>query len=74
MKTIQKTLLAAAVAAAAIAAVPSQASAWTCGARSATGGWGVGWHHSLWRAKRIALRQCAINTPRGYWCRVVRCV
>jgi hypothetical protein len=75
MKTIQKTLLAAMIATAAFAAAPSQASAaWTCGARSATGGWGVGWAPSLWRAKRIALRQCAINTPRGYWCRVVRCV
>jgi hypothetical protein len=46
---------------------------WTCGARSYTGGWGVGWAPSRNRAARIALRNCAVNTPRGYYCRIVRC-
>jgi hypothetical protein len=25
------------------------------------------------RARRIALSQCAIRTPRGYWCRIRYC-
>jgi hypothetical protein len=74
MTNLTKTTLAAAIATFGFSAVPSQASAaWACGARSATGAWGVGASHSLWRAKRIALVQCAVNTPRGYRCYIVRC-
>lgn len=74
MTNLTKTTLAALIGTFAFAAVPSQASAaWACGARSATGGWGVGASPSLYRAKRIALLQCAVNTPRGYRCYIVRC-
>ena len=51
----------------------SEAAAWTCGASSATGGWGLGWAPSLYRAKRIALVKCAAHTPRGHMCYLVRC-
>jgi hypothetical protein len=57
----------------AMAMSPSQAAAWTCGARSATGAWGVGWSGSLRQASRIALYQCAARTPRGYYCRITYC-
>lgn len=74
MKTMTKTTAAAAIAILTMAAAPSQAAAWTCGARSATGSWGLGWSGSLYRAKRVALYQCAARTPRGHWCRITYCV
>jgi hypothetical protein len=70
---MKKTLAALVIAASAMTLFPADAGAWTCGARSRTGGWGVGWAPSLWRAKRIALSNCAVHTPRGYYCRITSC-
>lgn len=70
---MKKLLLSLAVAGFAFAMMPSDAYAWKCGARSATGGWGVGWAPSRARAARIALNYCSANTPRGYWCRITYC-
>jgi hypothetical protein len=74
MTKISKALAVAAIGMAAMAMSPSEAAAWTCGARSATGAWGVGWSGSLNQARRIALYQCAVRTPRGYYCRITACV
>ncbi|HWL83760.1 MAG TPA: hypothetical protein VNR89_22620 [Roseomonas sp.] len=74
MSKISKALAVAIIGMSAMAMSPSQASAaWTCGARSATGSWGVGWSRSIHRARRIALYQCALRTPRGYYCRITTC-
>lgn len=50
-----------------------EAQAWYCKATSPTGSWG--WGRSGYRnqAARIALNECAINTPRGYYCRLRYC-
>lgn len=74
MSKIGKALAVAAVGMSAIAMSPSEAAAWTCGARSPTGSWGVGWSYSIRRARRIALYQCAIRTPRRYRCYITYCV
>ena len=52
--------------------VASEASAWTCVARSRTGsyGWGAG---SLGYARGRALVECAVRTPRGYTCYITSC-
>ena len=55
-------------AAALLALIPSDASAWSCRAASATGGWGVGASPNRNVANQIALRECAIHTPRGVVC------
>jgi hypothetical protein len=70
MKKILACLL---VAGSALAMSSTSAWAWSCGARSATGSWGVGHAYSRHRAARIALTYCAVNTPRGYVCYVTRC-
>lgn len=68
-----KAITASLVITIAFALIPSPASAWNCGARSPTGAWGWGYSVSLYRAKRIALVNCAVRTPRGYTCYVSRC-
>jgi hypothetical protein len=42
-------------------------------ARGGTGASGWATSSSLARAKRNALRQCAIRTPRGYMCYITFC-
>jgi len=65
---------AASVIIAGIAALtPSKAMAYYCVARSATGSWGWGTSGSLSGAKGIALYQCAVRTPRSYYCYVTYC-
>ena len=69
-----KAIIASLVVAAAVAMIPSQASAaWTCGARGTTGATGWGYSVSLYRARRIALANCAVRTPRGYTCYLTGC-
>lgn len=51
----------------------SEASAWYCHASSSYGSWGWATNRSLKRAKRTALRQCAVRTPRGYMCYITFC-
>jgi hypothetical protein len=53
--------------------MPSEASAWYCEARGGTGASGWGTSYYLANARRIALRQCAVRTPRGYMCYVTGC-
>jgi hypothetical protein len=55
-----------------IALVPDSAYAWYCRADSPRAyGWGRA--GSLYRAKRIALYQCAIRTPRWQTCYISWC-
>jgi hypothetical protein len=52
----------------------TDAMAWTCTARSANGSSGWGSHpSSLNYAKRRALNECAIRTPRNYTCVLTGC-
>ena len=61
------------IAAALVAIIPSEASAWYCRARSATGSLGWGSSYYLANANRIALVNCAVRTPRGYTCFITSC-
>ena len=72
---MKKYLAVAAIAAAAFATTsfvtPSSAEAAYCVARSPyASGWGQG---SLSYARRRALHECAIRTPRGYTCYITSC-
>lgn len=51
----------------------SPASAWYCSARGTTGASGWGRSNSLGSAKMIALRECAVRTPRGATCYIMYC-
>jgi len=73
IKRIKQLLSAAALAAVLAPALASDASAWTCHARSPTGSWGWGSAGSIPAAQRRALYECAVRTPRGYVCRITRC-
>ncbi len=66
-------LLAMGLATAMLTAVPASAHAWYCYASSPTGSYGWARFRSLRRARRAALYQCAIRTPRGYYCRIRYC-
>jgi hypothetical protein len=69
-----KSLLAAIVATATLtAAVPSPALAWYCSARATTGASGWGRSPNLAYAKTIALRECAVRTPRYATCYIMYC-
>ena len=52
---------------------PQSAEAYKCYARSSqASGWG--YHtHSLNYARRRALSECAVRTPRGYTCYITSC-
>ena len=63
----------AAIAAALVGMMPSEASAWYCEARGGSGARGWGTSYNLARARRIALVQCSVRTPRGYMCYVTGC-
>ena len=62
------------IAAATLAIFSSEASAWVCTAHSPTGsyGWGSS-SYSLAYARRRALLECAVRTPRGYRCYITGC-
>jgi hypothetical protein len=69
-----KSLLAAIVVAATLAtAIPSPALAWYCSARGTTGASGWGRSGNLGSARIIALRECAVRTPRGATCYIMYC-
>jgi hypothetical protein len=71
VKTILASLFIAAVA---ITLMPSEASAWVCYARGDTGATGWGSHpYSLSYARRRALAECAVRTPRGSMCYLTGC-
>jgi hypothetical protein len=72
---MRKYLAALAIAGAAFIYCSSEASAWICQAPSPTGAWGRGWHnYSLGYARRRALAECAIRTPRYSRCYITGCV
>ena len=49
------------------------AAAWYCSARGTTGATGWGTAGYLATAKTIALRECAVRTPRGATCYIMFC-
>ena len=49
------------------------AAAWYCSARGTTGASGWGTSAYLATAKGIALRECAVRTPRGATCYIMYC-
>jgi hypothetical protein len=49
------------------------AAAWYCSARGTTGATGWGTSGNLATAKTIALRECAVRTPRGAACYIMYC-
>jgi hypothetical protein len=49
------------------------AAAWYCSARGTTGATGWGTAAYLVTAKTIALRECAVRTPRGAACYIMYC-
>jgi hypothetical protein len=51
----------------------SAASAHICYARGGTGATGWGRSGYLGTARAIALRECAVRTPRGYLCVITSC-
>ncbi len=54
-----------------VASTPSEA--WYCSARGSTGATGWGTAAYLETAKGIALRECAVRTPRGAACYITSC-
>jgi hypothetical protein len=69
-----KLLLAAVAAAATLAATSaSPALAWYCSARGTTGASGWGRSVNLGSARVIALRECAVRTPRYATCYIMYC-
>lgn len=71
MRTIIFSLLALSAA----SLMPTAASAeWYCKAQSPTGTWGEGWAPANAAARKIALAECAVRTPRGYVCVISACV
>jgi hypothetical protein len=76
MKAIRVTLavvgvLSAAVGLAIVASAPAEA--WYCTARGTTGASGWGTSAYLGTAKGIALRECAVRTPRRAACYIMYC-
>lgn len=72
MKKTALIIASAAVFAGLATAIPAKAYACYCEARSSYA-WGWGQHGYCSRAQQIALSQCAIRTPRGYYCYVTFC-
>ncbi len=72
MSNLARVVLVAALAGGALLLASAEASAWVCTAHSrAASGWGAS--PSLAQARYIALRECAIRTPRGRMCRISSC-
>lgn len=69
-----RTLLLSLVALVVVSVLPTAASAeWYCMARSPTGAWGEGWAPAQLTAKKLALAECAVRTPRNSVCVVTAC-
>jgi hypothetical protein len=54
-------------------ATSTPAEAYYCSARGTTGATGWGRSGSLGYARAIALRECAVRTPRGATCYIMYC-
>jgi hypothetical protein len=54
-------------------AMSTPAEAFYCSARGTTGATGRGRSGSLGYARAIALRECAVRTPRGATCYIMYC-
>jgi hypothetical protein len=71
---MKHTFAALILAAATLAVFSSEASAWVCYAASPTGSTGWGSHnYSIGYARRRALLECAVRTPRRYTCYITSC-
>jgi hypothetical protein len=69
---MKKWFLMVALAGSAMAMASTEASAWYCRADSPSAyGWAT--RYSLWAAKRRALYECAIRTPRYQTCYITSC-
>ena len=56
-----------------IGLIPTEASAWYCRATSPTGSWGWGRSDFRGAAVSIALNNCSVRTPYGYYCHLRYC-
>jgi len=74
MTKMKKIAISSAIAGLLFLSVVSEANAWYCEARSATGSYGWARNYSLARAKRNALYQCAVRTPRRFVCYITGCI
>ena len=54
-------------------AASSPAEAWYCSARATTGASGWGAAPNVYTARNIALRECAVRTPRYARCYIMYC-
>ena len=71
---MHKSLIVLALALVGVAGATSPAWAWRCFARGTTGSTGFSYgYYSLITAKRLALEECAVRTPRWGRCYIVRC-
>jgi len=71
---MKNLIIALVIGAGALALAPTEASAWICYARGTTGATGWGSHpYSLGYARRRALAECAIRTPRYARCYLTGC-
>jgi hypothetical protein len=71
---MMKYALAAALTVATLAApMAAQARTFYCTARSPTGSYGYGYSPLLGTARAIALRECAVRTPRNRVCVLTSC-
>jgi len=69
-----KSFLAAIVATATlVASTPAPADSWYCAASGTTGASGWGRSPNLGYAQLIALRECAVRTPRNATCYIMYC-
>jgi hypothetical protein len=57
----------------ALAAVPTEVSAWYCRATSTNGAWGWGTSSNVYDARVRALYECAVRTPRNHTCYIRYC-
>ena len=59
--------------AASLVAFSGEASAWYCRAESGTGAYGWGQNNDMGTARRRALYECAVRTPRNSRCVIRYC-
>jgi hypothetical protein len=72
MKKTSLIIASVAILAGVVAAMPSQAYACYCEARSSYA-WGWGRSSACSVARKRALAECAVRTPRGAWCYITFC-
>lgn len=56
-----------------LAMMPTSASAWYCEAHAPNGAYGWATRYNLYAARRAALWECAVRTPRYLRCYITTC-